>query len=77
MIQPVFEELARAKAKAPGGGQRVAFVKVDLGVGMGLVVAREYGVAVTPTYGFFFGWEEGAWVDLVFDFLLLRSVLAR
>jgi hypothetical protein len=53
MIEPVFEELARAKAKAPGGGQRVAFVKVDLGVGMGLVVAREYGVAVTPTFGLF------------------------
>ena len=47
MIEPVFEELARSK------GQQVAFVKVDLGVGMGSMVAREYGVAATPTFGFF------------------------
>ena len=33
MIEPVFEELERAKAKAEG--QQVAFVKVGLGVGMG------------------------------------------
>ena len=48
MIEPVFEELARSK-----GQQQVAFVKVDLGVGMGSMVAREYGVAATPTFGFF------------------------
>ena len=51
MIEPVFEELAREKAKR-GEGQ-VAFAKVDLGVGMGSMVAREYGVAATPTFGFF------------------------
>jgi len=49
MIEPVFEELARTK----GQGQQVAFVKVDLGVGMGSMVAREYGVTATPTFGFF------------------------
>jgi thioredoxin-like negative regulator of GroEL len=48
MIEPVFEELARTK----GQGQ-VAFVKVDLGVGMGSMVAREYGVTATPTFGLF------------------------
>ncbi|KAH9979212.1 PPPDE putative peptidase domain-containing protein [Russula vinacea] len=48
MIEPVFEELARSK-----GQLQVAFVKVDLGVGMGSMVAREYGVAATPTFGFF------------------------
>ena len=44
MIEPVSEDLARAK-KVPGGGggQQVTFVKVDLGVGVGMgpVVARE------------------------------------
>ena len=55
MIKPVFEERARSKGqgKAPGGQQQVAFVKVDLGVGMGLMVAGEDGVIVTPTFGFF------------------------
>ena len=48
MIEPVFEELARAK-----GAPRVAFVKVDLAVGMGSMVAREHGVTATPTFGFF------------------------
>ena len=51
MIEPVFEELAWTKAKAEG--QQVAFVKVDLGVGMGSVVAHEYGVVATPMFGFF------------------------
>ena len=64
MIEPVFEELARSK-----GQQQVAFVKVDLGVGMGSMVAREYGVAATPTFGFFLGWEEGACGDSVSTFL--------
>ena len=47
----MFEELARAKAK--GEGQQVAFVRVNLGVGMGSAVARKYGVAATPKFGFF------------------------
>ena len=47
----MFEELPRTKAKAEG--QQVAFVRVDLDVGMGSAVAREYGVVVTPTFGFF------------------------
>ena len=34
-------------------GPRVAFVKVDLAVGMGSMVARKQGVAATPTFGFF------------------------
>ena len=48
MIEPVFEELARSR-----GRLQVAFVKVDLGVGMGSMVVREYGVAATPTFNFF------------------------
>ncbi|KAH9980190.1 PPPDE putative peptidase domain-containing protein [Lactifluus volemus] len=54
MIEPVFEELAHAKtSKGKDGGDRVAFVKVDLSVGMSTMVAREYNVAATPTFGFF------------------------
>ena len=48
MIEPVFEELARSR-----GRLQVAFVKVDLGVGMGSMVARECGVAATPMFNFF------------------------
>ena len=47
MIEPVFEELARAK-----GVPRVAFLKVGLIVGMGSMVSREHGVTATPTFGF-------------------------
>ena len=35
------------------GSGGIAFVKVDLGVGMGSMVAREYDVTATPTFGFF------------------------
>jgi hypothetical protein len=60
MIEPVFEDLARSKksltagsgGKAQAEGQ-IAFVKVDLGVGMASMVAREYGVTATPTFVFF------------------------
>lgn len=50
MVEPVFEELAHAKTRGEG---KIAFVKVDLGVGMGGAVAREYGVSATPTFEFF------------------------
>ena len=43
----MFEELAWAE-----GTPRVAFVKIDLAVGMGSMVAREHGVTATPTFGF-------------------------
>ena len=36
MIELVFEGLARAKKVAHSSGHQVAFVKVDLGVGMGV-----------------------------------------
>ena len=60
MIKPVFEDLAWSKrnlttssgGKAQGEGQ-IAFVNVDLSVGMGSMVAREYGVTTTPTFDFF------------------------
>jgi hypothetical protein len=41
MIELVFEELARSKGQGKAEGQQVAFVKVDLGDGMGSKVARE------------------------------------
>ncbi|KAI0333739.1 DUF862-domain-containing protein [Cubamyces sp. BRFM 1775] len=52
MIEPVFEDLAHQKTHGAGSG-RVAFVKVDLSVGMGNQVASEWGVSVTPTFLFF------------------------
>ncbi|KAH9047716.1 DUF862-domain-containing protein [Lactarius hengduanensis] len=52
MIEPAFEDLAHAKSRGRGDG-KVAFAKVDLGVGMGEAVARQYGVSATPTFGFF------------------------
>ena len=75
MIEPVFEELARAKAK----GQQVAFVRVDLGVGMGSAVAREYGVAATPTFGFFLDGTKVCGAGFGFSLFrcILRSVLVR
>lgn len=60
MIEPAFEELARTKTAAGGGG--VAFVKVDLGVGMGVMVAREFNVAATPTFGFFLDGKRVRWL---------------
>ncbi|KAI0670928.1 DUF862-domain-containing protein [Trametes maxima] len=52
MIEPLFEDLARQKTHGSGSG-RVAFVKVDMAVGMGNQVAGEWGVRVTPTFLFF------------------------
>ncbi|KAI0631986.1 PPPDE putative peptidase domain-containing protein [Trametes polyzona] len=52
MIEPLFEDLAHQKTHGSGSG-RVAFVKVDMGVGMGNQVAGEWGVRVTPTFLFF------------------------
>jgi desumoylating isopeptidase 1 len=48
-IEPVFEELAHEKTQGTAAG-KVAFVKVDMGVGMGSQVAAEYSVRVTPTF---------------------------
>lgn len=52
MIEPTFERLAHEKTQAAGVGG-VAFVKVDLGAGMGQTVAAEYAVRATPTFIFF------------------------
>ncbi|KAI0260205.1 PPPDE putative peptidase domain-containing protein [Gloeopeniophorella convolvens] len=52
MIEPVFDELAHAKTRGAAQG-RVAFAKVDIGAGMGGMVAREYQVMATPTFAFF------------------------
>ncbi|KAG1898145.1 PPPDE putative peptidase domain-containing protein [Suillus fuscotomentosus] len=46
MIEPVFEDLAKSKSRA----NDVAFVKIDLSVGMSNAVGGEYGVRVTPTF---------------------------
>jgi thiol-disulfide isomerase/thioredoxin len=53
MIEPVFEDLAQEKKGRGNATGQVAFAKVDLGVGLGSMVAREYGVTATPTFGFF------------------------
>lgn len=52
MIEPVFERLAEEKTQGRSGGA-VAFAKVDMGVGMGNMVASEWGVRATPTFIFF------------------------
>ncbi|KDQ62274.1 hypothetical protein JAAARDRAFT_189616 [Jaapia argillacea MUCL 33604] len=52
MIEPVFEDLAKEKSQGRPAGS-VAFVKIDMGVGLGGQVASEYGVRVTPTFIFF------------------------
>ncbi|GJE88311.1 PPPDE putative peptidase domain-containing protein [Phanerochaete sordida] len=55
MIEPTFEQLAHEKTQSAvvGGGGGIAFVKVDLGAGMGNAVGAEYGVRATPTFIFF------------------------
>ena len=57
MTELVFKELAQSKgqgeAQAQQVRQQVAFVKVDLGVGVGSIVAREYGVTARPRFSFF------------------------
>ncbi|KAA1479311.1 DUF862-domain-containing protein [Dentipellis sp. KUC8613] len=50
MIEPAFEELARVKARGEG---RIAFVKVDVGAGMGSLIANKYEANATPTFRFF------------------------
>jgi len=48
----VFEDLAQAKSRGRTA-DKVAFAKIDLGVGMSGAIARQYNVAATPTFGFF------------------------
>ncbi|CAG7852129.1 Desumoylating isopeptidase 1 Short=DeSI-1; AltName: Full=PPPDE peptidase domain-containing protein 2; AltName: Full=Protein FAM152B [Serendipita indica DSM 11827] len=48
MVEPVFEELAHAKASPD-----VAFVKVDMSVGLGSQVGQAHNVRATPTFLFF------------------------
>ncbi|KAI0029169.1 PPPDE putative peptidase domain-containing protein [Vararia minispora EC-137] len=57
MIEPVFENLAREKTKGEG---RIAFIKVDLGIGMSGAIANEYEVRATPTFIFFLGSQKKA-----------------
>jgi thiol-disulfide isomerase/thioredoxin len=52
MIEPVFERLAEEKTQGRSSGS-VAFAKVDMGVGMGGMVANEWGVRLTPSFIFF------------------------
>ncbi|OCH87713.1 DUF862-domain-containing protein [Obba rivulosa] len=51
MIEPAFEDLAHEKTHRHA--DKIAFVKVDLGVGLGSQLARQFGVRVTPTFLFF------------------------
>lgn len=43
MIEPVFEELAHEKTNAEGNN-KTAFVKIDMGAGLGFQVGGEFGV---------------------------------
>ena len=61
MIEPVFEDLAHAKSRGKGQG-KVAFAKVDLGVGMSGAIARQYNVSATPTFGFFLDGKRVCWL---------------
>ncbi|CCM04945.1 uncharacterized protein FIBRA_07142 [Fibroporia radiculosa] len=52
MIEPAFEDLAYSKTH--GSQQdRIAFVKVDMAVGLGGQVGAEYNIRATPTFTFF------------------------
>ncbi|KAG8860671.1 hypothetical protein FRB91_001786 [Serendipita sp. 411] len=48
MVEPAFEELARSKASPD-----IAFLKVDMSVGMGHLVGEQNKVRSTPTFLFF------------------------
>lgn len=54
-IQPEFERLANEHTRGDEfeGGGRIAFVKVDIGAGMGGMLAQEYNVSATPTFIFY------------------------
>ncbi|GJJ15677.1 hypothetical protein Clacol_009955 [Clathrus columnatus] len=49
LIAPTFEDLAWKHAKS----NVIAFVKVDMGVGLGNQIAQKWGIRVTPTFMFF------------------------
>jgi hypothetical protein len=48
MVEPIFEDLAHAKASPS-----VAFVKIDISVGMGYQVGQYNGANATPTFQFY------------------------
>ncbi len=52
VIEPVFDQLAEEKAMRDRKNG-AAFAKIDLNVGMGRVLATEWGVRATPTFMFF------------------------
>ena len=73
MIESVFEELEWAM-RVP----RVPFVKVDLVVGMGSMVARGHGVAAALTFGFFIdGKKVRVWLAWFSPFLLKSKFACR
>lgn len=72
MIAPIFEELAGEKTK---NGDSVAFTKIDLDVGMGSAVAREWGVSVTPTFVFFLDGKKVCVRGPGYHYVLLTDAL--
>jgi thiol-disulfide isomerase/thioredoxin len=85
MIEPVFEELAREKKGHGNATGSVAFAKVDLSVGLGSMVAREYNVTATPTFVFFWDGKKvcavSSWSEIYlfffYPFHTLLSTLAE
>lgn len=76
MIEPLFEDLAHQKTHGSGSG-RVAFVKVDLAVGMGNQVAGEWGVRATPTFLFFLDGKKVNILQGIAINVLITAVGAR
>jgi thioredoxin-like negative regulator of GroEL len=58
MIEPVVERLAEEKGRGGQKGRGVAFAKVEIRVGMGSVLASQYGIRATPTFVFFLDGEK-------------------
>jgi desumoylating isopeptidase 1 len=70
MIEPVFEELAREKKGHGNATGQAAFAKIDLSVGLGSMVAREYNVTATPTFVFFLDGKKVCAVSSWFEICL-------
>ena len=60
VIEPVFNRLAEEKGIREGRNG-AAFATVDINVGMGQSLAREWGIRATPTFIFFLDGKKVCW----------------